>query len=59
MYNDQYHSVLYNNTVRPVICEVWYFTQLYVRFGILLTVICEVWYFTQLYVRFGILLSYM
>ena len=37
MYNDQYHSVLYNNTVRPVICEVWYFTQLYVRVGILLS----------------------
>ena len=51
-----------------VICEGWYFTQLYVRVGILPSymrglvfypVICEVWYFTQLYVRVGILLSYM
>ena len=30
MYNVQDHSVLYNNTVRPVICEVWEFTHIWI-----------------------------
>ena len=42
MYNVQDYSVLYNNDVRPIICDGWYFiitmfAMLYVMVGILLT----------------------
>ena len=29
MYNVQDYSVHYNNVVRPVICEGWYFTHMW------------------------------
>jgi len=29
MYNRQDHSVLYNNTVSPIICEGWYISHMW------------------------------